>query len=278
MNARICAPMSHLDDPNDVEHLIHQLDQQFMGWSDPARRLMQALEQDELVLYAQPIVALREPKTFSMAEVLLRLHEEEAALLPPGVFLPLFEYFRLMPELDRWVARQTVTRLAESPRVACLSINISTQTLTDPEFVPELAAELARAKVSSASLVLEISEQDALERSEWVSGFAKSARAIGCRLTMDGFGRRSVSLAPLNAMRPDFVKVDGVIVRSLHASQSSRNKLNAIVQIAKAIGASVIAECVEKDEALVQLRAASVEYAQGFGIHVPAPINAVIGL
>lgn len=199
-------------------------------------------------------------------------------MLPPGGFLPLFEHFRLMPELDRWVARQAVARLAQVPRVPCLCINISTQTLADLEFVPEIAAELARAKVSSASLVFEISEHDALERPEPVSAFAESARAIGCRLTMDGFGRRSVSLAPLNAMRPDFVKVDGVIVRSLHTSQSSRDKLNAIVRIAKVIGSSVIGECVEKDEALVHLRAAGVEYAQGFGIQVPAPIKVIIGV
>ncbi len=270
--------MPHIDDQQDAERLLRQLDQEFMGWDDPAARLMQALERDELVLYAQPVLALREPETFPMAEVLVRLREQGAILLPPGGFLPLFEYFRLMPELDSWVVHQAVACLAQSPRVPCLSINVSAQTLADPDFIPELAASLARAKVSPASLIFEISEHDALERAEPVRRFAESTRALGCRFTIDGFGRHSVSLAPLNALRPDFIKVDGVIVRGLPDSPGSRNKLNAIMRISKVIGCSVIGECVEKDGPLEHLRAAGVEYAQGFGIQVPAPIKVVIGL
>lgn len=270
--------MVESDTPPDVERLLRQLDQEFMGWHDPAKRLMQTLQQDELVLYAQPILALHEPETFSMAEVLVRLREDEEVLLPPGGFLPLFEHFRLAPKLDRWVARQAVARLAQFPRVPCLTINISTQTLADPEFVPELAAELARSKVASASLVLEIREHDALEHAAAVGGFAASARAIGCRLTVDGFGHRSVSLAPLKTIRPDFVKVDGVIIRSLHSSLTSRNKLNAIVRIAKVIGAGVIGGWVEKNENLALLRTSGAQYAQGFLIQIPAPIKLIIGV
>jgi len=268
--------MSQNKDPQESDGLFDQLDREFTGWDDPATRLMQALERDELALYVQPIVALREPEGFPMAEVLVRLREEEATLLPPGGFFPLFEHFRVMPELDRWVARQAMRRLAQRSSVPCLSINISSQTLGDPEFLPEIAAELARTKVSSALLAFEISEQDALERPESAKQFAESARAIGCRLMIDGFGRRAVSLAPLKALRVDYVKVDGVIVRSLDTSQTSRTKLDAIVRIGQVIGYGVIGECVENAEALGQLRSAGAGYAQGFGIHQPAPIEAIM--
>jgi len=269
--------MSQVNGPESIERLLRQLDQDFMGWDDPPNRLLNALERNELILYAQPILALRGAPQFCMAEVLVRLQEDEAVFLPPGGFLPLFEHFRLMPQLDRWVAHQAVGLLAQAPRVPGLCINLSTQTLSDPEFVPELASALTRSKVSPASLIIEISEIDALERVQLVSGFIACVRAIGCRLTLEGFGRRSISLSPLTLLRPDFVKVDGGIVRSLAFSPSSRKKLAAVVSIAKAVGIALIGEGVETDESLAQLRAAGVDYAQGFRIQVPAPIRLIIG-
>ena len=77
-------------------------------------------------------------------------------------------------------------------------------------------------------------------------------------------------------MRPDYVKVDGGIVRGLHHGLSSGKKLGAIVGFAKAVGFELIGECVETDETLAHLREAGVAYAQGFGIQVPAPINLII--
>lgn len=269
--------MSQVNDPNSIERLLRQLDQDFMGWDDPPHRLLHALERNELILYAQPILALHGAQQFCMAEVLVRLQEDEAAFLPPGGFLPLFEHFHLMPQLDAWVARQAVGLLAQAPRVPGLCINISMQTLSDAEFVPELASLLTHSKVPPAALVIEISEIDALERAGLVNAFITSVRALGCRLTLEGFGRRALSLTPLNTLRPDFAKIDGGIVRSLHFSPSSRKKLNAIVRIAQAIGVALIGEGVESDASLAHLRAAGVGYAQGFGIQVPAPIRLIIG-
>ena len=268
--------MPQLNVPHDVEVLLRQLNQDFMGWDDPPNRLLRALERDELVLYAQPILALRQEQAFPMAEVLVRLQDDDAVFLPPGGFLPLFEHFRMLPQLDRWVARQSIARLAQSPRVPRLCINISTPTLGDLEFVAELASEFARAKVSPGSLVIEISEHDVLERPDIVNAFFASARAVGCQLAISGFGRRSVSLTSLTTMRPDFVKLDGGIVRSLHLGQSARKKLSAVVSIAKAVGFALIGEGVETDETLAELREAGVDYAQGFGIQVPGPISLII--
>lgn len=262
--------------PHDIEVLLRELNQDFMGWADPPRRLLRVLERDELVLYAQPILALRAEQDFPMAEVLVRLQDDDAVFMPPRGFLPLFEHFRLLPQLDRWVARQSVARLALAPRVPRLCINISTPTLSDLAFVPELASEFARSKVSPAALVIEISEDDVLDSADAVNAFIVSLRAMGSQVAISGFGRRSVSLSSLAALRPDFVKVDGGIVRSLHAGQTSRNKLGAMVGIAKAVGFELIGECVETDETLAHLREAGVAYAQGFGIQVPAPISLII--
>ena len=262
--------------PRDIEVLLRQLNQDFVGWNDPPKRLLRALERNELVLYAQPILALGAERAFPMAEVLVRLQDDDAVFLPPRGFLPLYEHYRLLPQLDRWVARQSLARLARSPKVSCLCINISTQTLSDPEFVAELGSEFARSKVSPASLVIEISEDDLLDSAELVNAFIAALRALGCRVAISGFGRRSVSLSALASLRPDLLKIDGGIVRSLQLGQSSRNKLSALVSIAQAVGFELIGECVETDETLAHLREAGVAYAQGFGIRVPAPIGLII--
>ncbi|MDP1910402.1 MAG: EAL domain-containing protein, partial [Hyphomicrobium sp.] len=130
--------------------------------------------------------------------------------------------------------------------------------------------------VSPGSLVIEISEHDVLDHPDVVDAFLAPLRAIGCQFAISGFGRRSVSLTSLTAMRPDLVKVDGGIVRSLRLGQSSRKKLTAMVSIAKAVGFALVGEGVETDETLADLREAGVDYAQGFGIQVPAPISLII--
>ena len=262
--------------PHDIEILLQELNQDFMGWQDPPKRLLRSLERDELVLYAQPILALQGEQSFPMAEVLVRLQDDDAVFLPPGGFLPLFGHFQMLPKLDRWVARKTIAHLARSPRIPRLCINMSAQSMTDAQFVPDVAAELARTKVSPAALVVEISENELLDRPEVAGAFIVALKAAGCKVAISGFGRRSASLSQLASIGPELVKVDGAIVRGLHLDQSKRKKLGAVVSMAKAVGFELIAECVEMKETLAQLREAGVDYAQGFGIQVPAPISLII--
>jgi len=244
-------------------------------WEQPVERLVEALVQDEFELYAQRIVALDQPKTVPMAEVLLRMREEERGLLPPGSFLPVFERCGMMPALDRWVMRRAIARLARGSRVPSLSLNISGQTFSDPDFPPAVATELSRHRVPPASIAFEVLEEDALALPNSVEQFADAARRIGCCLTIDGFGYSAVWLAPLQALKPNYVKVDRAVIRNLN-SQTARGKLDRIVRAGKKLGIGVIGECVESNEVLATLKAAGAGFAQGYGIHVPMPINEVL--
>lgn len=249
------------------------MDRQLLGWDDPVARLRRALERNELVAYAQPVMALRASEPDAFAEVLVRLREEERALLPPGEFLPVFEHFHMMRDLDAWIVRCAIDRLARGTRLPRLSINVSEQTLDDIQFASFVAAELQRAGVRADALVFELDEKDALARPAVTAQFAVSLKEIGCRTLIDGFGRRAVSFAPLTALRADYVKVDGVIVRKLGSSDLARSKLNAIVLVGNATGVAVIGESVESAEPLAHLRSAGVGYAQGFAVQPPAPLE-----
>jgi len=253
---------------------LDQMSQELTGWRDPFARLRQALDRDELQLYCQPILSLRPPGGFVMAEVLIRLREEEALMLPPGDFLPVFEHFGMMPELDRWVVSHVVRWLAAARpgSLRAFSVNVSVQTIGDPDFPAFVAAQLRSVKVPPAALTFEIEESSVLARTESAAQFAVAVKSLGCKVAIDGFGQRSVSFTPLKTLRVDYVKVDGSIVRNLLRSSVAEQKLKAVVRVGEAIGVGVIAECVEQTDILGRLKALNVGFAQGFGIARPAPI------
>lgn len=256
---------------------LAEADRQLTGWKDPMARLRAALDKDEFTLYCQPIRAVVGPPGFPLAEVLVRLREEEKALLPPGEFLPIFEHYGMMPELDRWVVRTTVKRLALGSKVPRFSINVSGHSLESAEFPRAVAAELMSAGVAGSSLLFEIDEPDALGKPAAAGRFAAAMKAIGAGIMIDGFGRRAASFAPVKALRTDFIKVDGSIVRRILTSEQAGNKVKAIVRVSEALGCGVIAECVEEQDILLRLKALGVGYVQGFGVYRPHPIDAIAG-
>ena len=258
-----------------MDEFLQRMDSELVGWTDPVHRLRTAIEKDEFELYCQPILALQEAGGYPLAEVLVRLREEEKALVPPGEFLPVFEHYRMMPQLDRWVVRHTVKRLASGSRIPRFSVNVSGQTLEDAEFPRFVAAQLKSGQVSAERLIFEVDESDALLRPAAAAQFAHAHRALGGAVAIDGFGRRAVSFMPIKEMGVQYVKVDGSITRKLMTSDVARTKMNAILRVSEALKFAIVAECVEDEDVLARLKALGCAYAQGFGIHKPQSIDSL---
>ena len=254
------------------DDFLKQMDSELAGWDDPVRRLRGAIENNEFTLYWQPILQFSGEPRYPMAEVLVRLREEEQALLPPGEFLPVFEHYRMMPQLDRWVVRHTVKRLVEGSRIPGFTVNLSGQTLEDEDFPRFVAAQLSTNKLAPERLLFEIDESDVLARLETAARFSTAITAYGGGVLLDGFCRRAVSFAPLKKVRVDFVKVDGCVTRKLLASEAADTKLKAVLSVAEMLGVDVVAECVEEQDVLARLRELKVGFAQGFEIAKPQPI------
>lgn len=253
------------------------MDSELTGWKKPLERLRHALNRDEFALFCQPIAALTGEVRFPMAEVLIRLREEEKALLPPGEFLPIFEHYGLMPDLDRWVVRKVVQHLSRGSKIPRFTVNVSSQTLNDAEFPKTVAFELVSVGVRGTALHFEISEGETLTRLESTVRFSNAIRAVGCSIMVSGFGRRTATFLPLKTLRPDYVKVDGAIIRKLLIAPSAEAKLRAILRVGEVMGFQVIAEMVEDQDILARLKALGVGYAQGFGIQQPYPIEKMAG-
>ena len=276
--------MAQNDGPGETTLFIQKMDGELLGWDQPATRLREALDGEDLVLWAQPVVRLepapesdrRAAGSIVMAEVLVRLREEGSRLLPPGDFLPAFEHYGMMAELDRWILRQALRRLGAGGGLTKLSVNVSSQTIEEPGFAAFVAAQLRIASLAAAALVIEIHENDALDRPGAAQRFAAELKGIGCGLLLDGFARRSVSFEPLKTLRADYVKVDGTLVRNIRRSAGAAGKLKAILRAGAGAGVEVIAECVEDDKILSALQLLKVGYAQGFGVGKPQPIDELL--
>jgi EAL domain-containing protein (putative c-di-GMP-specific phosphodiesterase class I) len=259
-----------------AEKSPHVVDPDLAGWARPEARLRDAFEQGEFTLYCQPILALAteaaaEPR-YPLGEILVRMREEEQAMMPPGEFLPVLEHYQLMPLLDRWVVSNLAKHLAKGSRVPRFTMNVSSQTLSDEEFPKHVAAVLKAARVPGDSVVFEIEESDVLSHEGLVARFVAAMKGVGALALIDGFGRKSVSFTPLKTVGAHFVKVDGSIIRKLLKSEVARTKLNAIIRVGQAIDVKVIAECVEEPDVLTRLKSVGVGYAQGFGIVQPQPL------
>lgn len=254
------------------ERFLDRMDSELSGWADPVARLRQAIRKDEFTLYCQPILGLA-VGGYPLGEVLVRLREEESALLPPGDFLPVLEHYHMMPELDRWVVRNALQRIAAGSRIARLTVNVSGQTLADAQFLAFVSAQLAEHNVAPERLLFEIDESDALHHPQAATAFAAGCHKLGNGILIDGFGRRAVSFSVIKEIAADFIKVDGGITRKILSSEVARNKINAILRVGTALGFAVVAECVEDQDILTRLKALGVGYAQGFGIYQPHPIE-----
>ncbi len=256
---------------------IGEADPGLSGWDDPLTSLRRALDEDELQVYCQPILALQSGKEkYPLAEVLVRLREEEKSLLPPGDFIPVFEHYRMMTDLDCWVAEKTIEWISQAHpgSIGAFTINVSSQSLDDMRLVEFVEGMLEKYAVSPERIGLEIDEVDTLQRVDASEKFARAAHGIGCKVVIDGFARRSVSFSTLKALLPEFVKVDGAVVRKIASSSVAQLKLKAIVRVCEVAGIGTIAECVEESGIVTQLKSMSVGYAQGFGIALPQPIEA----
>jgi EAL domain-containing protein (putative c-di-GMP-specific phosphodiesterase class I) len=243
-------------------------------WSDPVAYLRRALAQDQFTLYCQPIAALSGAAAYPMAEVLVRLREEETALLPPGEFLPILEHYGMMPELDRWVVREVLRRLAGAAGLPRFSVNLSRQTIADPSFPDFVAGELRASRVPPERLVFEIDEPDAAAAPSSVQRLCAALGALGTGVLIDGFGRDPGRLATtLRLPGVKFVKLHDSLTRNLATDEAAVAKVLTLLRLATDLGIAAIAECVECEKVLARLRAMRVGYAQGFGIRVPQPID-----
>ncbi len=231
-------------------------------------RIRDALDEDRMRLYSQPIVPLSggEPSQ----ELLLRMVGPSGEIIPPGSFLPVAEQYGLIAEIDRWVVVQAIRHAARGQR---LEVNLSATTISHLDLLPLIERELRDTHTDPTNIVFEITETALMHNIEAGEIFARGLTAIGCQLALDDFGTGFGSFTYLKKLPITYLKVDVDFVRDLAANGDNQHLVRAIVGLARDFGYQTIAEGVEDAETLALLTEYGVNYAQGFHLGRPAPID-----
>lgn len=243
-----------------------------MGWS---RRIKDAIQHNRFALAKQPIVDTRTLQT-STYEVLLRMRDENGALIMPKGFLPAAERFGLCTDIDRWVIVNAIRMLAEQRRAIPdlrYSINLSGQTLSDPTVCDLVIHALQRFGLEPSTLTFEITETVAIANINLAETFLSKLRVIGCSTALDDFGTGMSSFGYLRELPVDYVKIDGRFVHNLAASATDQAMVRAMNDIAHALGKKTVAEFVEDESCFQLLREYGVDFVQGDHLGRPEVIS-----
>lgn len=249
-----------------------------MEWVSSIR---QAIAANRLELWAQCIKALDGSDELRY-EILVRLRYAAGELHLPGAFLAPAERFHMAAAIDHWVIEHLWTRLQAHPAHAAIltacHINLSGQSLVDESFTERLDELVAESPVPPEKLCFEITETAAIANLPNAQNFLRKLRARDCCIALDDFGRGLSSYGYLKSLPIDILKIDGQFVRSIVEDELDQTMVQSIAHMAHLMGMRTVAEFVEDEATLERVRAMGVEFAQGYGVDYPQPLDELLAL
>ncbi len=244
-------------------------------------QLKAAIENEEFVLYYQPIVHLRDASIYGV-EALVRWNHPLRGLLAPGAFIGLAEESGHIVPLGSWILRQSCCefrRLQQaSARNLVLSVNVSTRQMEKEDFLRELRQVIEDSGIDPRYLQLEITESIFLKDTVRIGALLSEVRALGVRIALDDFGTGYSSLGYLEKYPIDTLKIDQTFVRRMRANTVNADIVQLTIKLAQAIGIGVSAEGVEEHLQAFDLLEYGCDIAQGFLYSRPVALESTLAL
>lgn len=243
-------------------------------------RITDALNEDRFVLFMQRISPVSQHEGLPVHyEVLLRMQDESGNIIAPATFLPAAERYGLMPAVDRWVISATLSMLAAATEdthksahepLSVYCINLSGASLSEDHFLEFFREKLQQSMLPPQKICIEITETTAISHLAKTSEFMSQLKSeMGCSFALDDFGSGVSSFAYLKRLPVDYLKIDGAFVREMLNDPIDRAMINAINTIGHVMGIKTIAEYVENDSILEELKSIGVDFVQGYAIDKP---------
>ncbi len=238
-----------------------------LTWNE---RISRALEEDQLVLHFQGVFRTKGLK-LSHLEVLVRMLDSDSpgGFIMPGHFISYAEKSGKILDIDRWVLRKSIALLASSPDIPSLAVNISGRSFDEPTLPQYIAELLEEMKVDPARLMVELTETSAVTDLHDAQRFIEALRQRGCTVCLDDFGTGFSSFAYLKHLNADILKIDGLFIRDLPNNRDNQIFVKAIVEVAKGLRKTTVAEFVEDGETLDMLKRFGVDMVQGYHLDMP---------
>jgi diguanylate cyclase (GGDEF)-like protein/PAS domain S-box-containing protein len=240
------------------------------------RELRHALEREELALHYQPVVNLRSGEITGL-EALVRWRHPERGMLDPAEFVSIAEDSGLIEPIGRWVQERACRQALEwhqlrpDSRPLDVAVNLSARQVAHRDLAETVEEVIARTGIDPVHLRLEITESVLVEESATAISSLEKLNELGVRLVLDDFGTGYSSLAYLNRFPFHALKIDRSFVDALGIEQEATAIVEAIIGMARALSLEVIAEGVESEVQLSELRRLNCDYAQGHLFHAAMP-------
>ncbi|HEX3736451.1 MAG TPA: EAL domain-containing protein [Solirubrobacterales bacterium] len=238
------------------------------------RELRGAVDREELELHYQPIINLRSGEVTGL-EALVRWRHPTRGLLPPRDFVSIAEDSGLIEPIGRWVqdraARQVLEwhELRPDARPLDVAVNLSARQVAHRGLAANVAEMIARTGLDPCHLQLEITETVLVEESAAAIASLEALDELGVRLVLDDFGTGYSSLAYLNRFPFHALKIDRSFVETLGVEQEGTGIVEAVIGMARALSLDVVAEGIEKEVQLDELRRLGCDFGQGYLFHEP---------
>jgi diguanylate cyclase (GGDEF)-like protein/PAS domain S-box-containing protein len=245
-----------------------------------ATRLRKAVQNEDWVLYYQPIIDLVRGEMIGV-EGLLRWRDPHYGIIAPGEFLPLAEEMGLMEQIGDWVMKDLFRQASEWRGQGLqlnVSFNLSPRQLWHPELIENLLARLNGSGVDPGALVIEITESAAMADIDRTQRVLSNLRNGGLRFAIDDFGTGYSSLSRLRDLPVDILKIDRSFVRDVPADQDAVTVVQAIIQLALSLGMAPLAEGIETQEQWQFLVDHGCRLGQGFYFRRPVPADQIPSL
>jgi diguanylate cyclase (GGDEF)-like protein/PAS domain S-box-containing protein len=239
-----------------------------LSWGE---RISNALDKGLFQLLFQGVYRA-DDGALSHLEALIRMTDERNAdqLIMPAHFIRLAENSGRILDIDRWVIREVVGRLAENTAIPPIAVNLSGRSLSEPSLPQFIRDVLRGAGVKPSRLVVEITETAAVSDLHDAQRMIDALRQLGCGVCLDDFGVGFASFAYLKHLHVDTIKIDGLFIRDLPNDPNNQVFVQAMVSVALGLGKSVVAEYVEDGPTLTLLRRFGVDLVQGYHLDQPA--------
>ena len=287
----------HLYEADGISHPRHRE----MHW---VARVTRAAEENRLELYFQPIRPIARAGATAFHELTVRLRDDDGRLVAPGEFIPAAERYNVMSVIDRWVVQRATERLKEwaarealpaaasaGPRALArpgsearqareltgtklplLAVNLSGTSLNEQSFIDWVLQQVGDATLAQA-LCFEITETAAVTNLSNATFVMRELKARGCKFALDDFGTGLSSFMYLKTLPVDYLKIDGQFIGHVADDPVDRSMVEAICKVGRALGIETVAECVESQAVLDELGRIGVDFAQGYFLAMPEPIE-----
>ena len=261
----------HVFSPDDEELAMRQGE---MQWVEKIRL---GLEQQRFFLYGQPIVPLQDTSDGLHFEALLRYRDDRGNIIPPSAYLPAAERYNLAPELDRWIISNLLEWLANRPdflkTLSLCSVNLSGLSLSDETMLKFISEQFEHWAVPTNKVCFEITETAAISNLSHATNFINQLKEQGCLFSLDDFGSGLSSFAYLKNLPVDYLKIDGLFVKDILDDEVDLAMVKSINEVGHVMNKKTIAEFVENEAIFNLLKTLGIDYAQGYGISKPVPLD-----